>query len=365
MSAVLNVKTSLGPILLGGLASLALSGVVTVQAFLYFRVYQMDVLRLKALVALVWAIDVIHTILICSATWKYFVTEYGNANTDNIIMEIALTVGFTATMTFVVHLFFCHRVFRLSQQNWFVTTPLILLTFGRLVAAIASTVEMATLQSYSGFVRDVGWVFTLGLALSSALDILIALVMCYYLRNSRTGFENMDHVIDLIMIYSFNGGALTCIATVVTLVCWLTMPYNLVFLGIHFAISKLYANSLLITLNTRHSLRGQSQPPIDDTGSLPFPSFAHAFRRRGTQQSFMMRLPAESTNSALEEFERDTPAKKGSPSFAPIAPYQRREDHPIRRRARGIFRGASQSLLFLIVTIGKFSSNTRQVSVYL
>jgi hypothetical protein len=48
---------------------------------------------------------------------------------------------------------------------------------------------------------------------------------------------------------------------------WLTMPYNLVFLGLHFVISKLYANSLLISLNTRKALREMrwNKPEWDPT----------------------------------------------------------------------------------------------------
>ena len=80
---------------------------------------------------------------------------------------------------------------------------------------------MGTLKSYSGFGVKVGvrvflshrfaytervsqWVFTLGLSLSSALDVMIAAAMCYYLQASRTGFEGMDHIIDVLLLYTFN-----------------------------------------------------------------------------------------------------------------------------------------------------------------
>lgn len=48
------------------------------------------------------------------------------------------------------------------------------------------------------------WVFTLGLSLSTALDVLIAAAMCYYLQKSRTGFERMDHLVDVLLVYTFN-----------------------------------------------------------------------------------------------------------------------------------------------------------------
>ena len=53
------------------------------------------------------------------------------------------------------------------------------------------------------------WVFTIGLALSSAVDILIAVFLCYSLQNSRSASSSMDHVINLLILYTFENGALT------------------------------------------------------------------------------------------------------------------------------------------------------------
>ncbi|KAI0043791.1 hypothetical protein FA95DRAFT_1609083 [Auriscalpium vulgare] len=260
-----GVKSTLGPILLGSLLSVMLSTVVAVQTFFYFRVYPNDLLRLKLIVCTVWALDAAHAALMCTATWDYLIVNFGNdAAADHIPLTIALTVALTATITFVVHIFFAHRVLRLSKNNWWLTTPLFALAFGRLGAALVSTVEMGKLKSFRAFTDDYGYVFTFGLSQSCALDIFITAAMGYYLHTSRTGFGGrMDRVIDMIMIYTFNNGALTCVTTVVSLICWLSMPRNLVFLGLHFAISKLYANSLLATLNSRRSLRSRSQPSGD------------------------------------------------------------------------------------------------------
>ncbi|KAF5320683.1 hypothetical protein D9619_000020 [Psilocybe cf. subviscida] len=65
----------------------------------------------------------------------------------------------------------------------------------------------------------------------------------------------LNAVIDSLIRYAFETGFLTCAGTVISMLCWLTMPNNLVFLGLHFVIGKLYANSLLVTLNMREVLR--------------------------------------------------------------------------------------------------------------
>ncbi|ETW86414.1 hypothetical protein HETIRDRAFT_468070 [Heterobasidion irregulare TC 32-1] len=301
MSAIMDVRSTLGAVFIGCLFSVAyvepppvfllappdpasssrksLSAVLGIQTFMFFRMYPHDLPRIKLMVIAVWALDAVHTSLMCISAWHYLVLNFGDANiVDNIPITLACTVAFTAIITFIVHLFFAHRVLRLSKGNWVLTTPLIVLTFMRLVAALVSTVEMSRLQSFHNFTDKVGWVFTLGLSISSALDILIASSLCFYLHANRTGFGSMDQVIDVIMLYTLNNGALTCITTVISMICWLTMSDNLIWLGLHFAISKLYANSLLTTLNTRRSLRGRTEPS-DSDHPLPvlFPS---SFSRR-------------------------------------------------------------------------------------
>ncbi|KAK7468296.1 hypothetical protein VKT23_002810 [Stygiomarasmius scandens] len=71
--------------------------------------------------------------------------------------------------------------------------------------------------------------------------------------------SRLNAVIDSLILYSFENGAITTVATIVSMICWLGMD-NLVFLGLHFAISKLYANSVLAVFNYRVRLRRVHEP---------------------------------------------------------------------------------------------------------
>ncbi|KAK0216440.1 hypothetical protein EDD85DRAFT_962418 [Armillaria nabsnona] len=167
-----------------------------------------------------------------------------------------------------------------AKRNWFLTCPILILAAFRLgenlypyrrellfyfrsyllASACVTTSEMLRLKTYSAFKEDFRWVFTLGLALSSAVDILITGSLFGLLRTSRSDAENLKAVIDSLILYTFETGSLTCAATIIDMICWITMSSNLIFMGLHFVIGKLYANSLLVTLNTRRGLRrgGQS-----------------------------------------------------------------------------------------------------------
>ncbi|KAI0030969.1 hypothetical protein K488DRAFT_87266 [Vararia minispora EC-137] len=291
-----DIKLTLGAILAGGLTSVALSGVVAVLGFFYFRIYPRDASSLKSLVrspvsadlfgdpcfclagkvGLIWLLDAVHSVLIAVSIWKYFILSFGDPTQSDVVYEeIALTIAVTATLTYIVHMFFAIRVYRLSKANWLITAPIMISALARLGCAIGTTVKMSQLHSYSGFVAQCGWIFTLGLAFSTVTDILIAMTMCYFLQNSRTGYGKMDDVIGILLIYTFNNGALTCLATITAMICWIVMhTNNLIFFGIHFCIAKLYAMSLLITLNTRRSIRKRAQTGDDMDYQMPvrFPS---------------------------------------------------------------------------------------------
>ncbi|KAK7686480.1 hypothetical protein QCA50_010076 [Cerrena zonata] len=270
-SSTMLVGSSLGAVLVGGIVCAFLSGIVTMQVFLYYRLYPKDHNKFKTMVAIIWTIDLIHTIMASVSNWTYLISHYGDESMpDYVTWTIAVTVALTAFITWFVHCFFAWRIFTLSHSNYAIVVPIVVLALFRLAAALVSTSKMIQLQSFSRFVHGFGWVFTMGLSTAAAVDILIVVAMCWYLNRSRTGFTEMNTVIDSITLYTIENGLLTCVTTVVSLICWISMPHNLIFLGLHFAISKLYANAFLATLNARVVLRGRSQGSSAD-GDYPLP----------------------------------------------------------------------------------------------
>jgi len=283
---MVDIPTTYGALLIGGLLATGLSGTVTVQSFSYIRLYPTDLLRNRALVGAVWIMDTAHTSLIWASIWTYLITNFGDTSKiDMIPRTVAMSIALTAILTFLVHCFFAHRIHKLSRGDWRVTIPLSICAFLRLCSASVTTGEMIHMETFSSFKHEFRWVFTLGLALSSLVDVLIAVFLCHSLRGSRKASANssMDHVINSVILYTFENGSITCTATIVSMVCWLAMPNNLVFMGLHFVIGKLYANSLLATLNARKQLqRERSQRGL--SGELPvvIPGFANRFRSRQT-----------------------------------------------------------------------------------
>ncbi|TFY77131.1 hypothetical protein EWM64_g6881 [Hericium alpestre] len=190
--------------------------------------------------------------------------------------------------------FYAHRVWKLSGEKWITSAPIvrshcshvvfihiewiklqIFLSLARLAFALVSTVKMAEVTDFQVFAQKYKPIFTTGLALSAATDILIASILCYFLRVQRDGLRSTKQMIDTIIVITINNGALTCAAAVAALVCWVSMSNSLVYMGLHFCIGKLYANSLLATLNMRNWLRYRKTPAT--SGSHPHSDQVIAF----------------------------------------------------------------------------------------
>jgi len=136
------------------------------------------------------------------------------------------------------------------------------------MASITNT-EMLRLKSYSIFFQQFSWVFTFGLILSAFVDIMITAFLCYFLRKNRPSFTDTMRIIDTLTFWTIQNGSITCAATIATLVCWMTMPSNRIFLGLHFVVAKLYANSFLATLNARKQIWNGNQYTPSSNRPMP------------------------------------------------------------------------------------------------
>ncbi|KAF8551109.1 hypothetical protein OG21DRAFT_1513229 [Imleria badia] len=287
----LLVGTTFGALLLGGLCAAALSGVVVVQTFLYIKLFPRDSATFKAMVGAVWMLDTMHSLLIYTSVWIYLITNYGNERMiDTIPIPLALTGLISAILTFIVHCFFLYRIHKLSHQQWQFTALILVLALFRLCCATVTTAEMIHMKTFTAFKARFQWVLTLGLAMSSLVDILVTWFLTHLLQTLQREIDvstSSDRVITSVILYTFETNLLTSVTTILSMICWLTMPDNLIFLGLHFFIGKLYANSLLATLNARKQLRHQTQRGTSvDLPSMISPSSS---TRRGRTRKFSSR----------------------------------------------------------------------------
>nr|GAT42666.1 predicted protein [Mycena chlorophos] len=321
-----EVGLTLGPLLIGGSIALVLSGMVTVQSIVFYKLYPNEMRIRLGMVFLIWILDAAHSIFIVAALFDYFIKYFGDVTRAGYIpWSIGLSVLVTAITTLIVHMYYAQKIFKSSGRNWWITAPVLVLAFLRLFAASVSTAEMIRLRRYSAFTEKYpGWVFTTGLSLSAGVDIIITFLLCYFLRRlrRRTASTPMAHVVDVLTIYTLENGLLTCLMVTASLICWVTMQQNLVFLGLHFVIGKLYANSCLISLNTRKALREMRWGQNDWDPAMP-PLSAEDFAHQGGSAyaglvsiTASVKEPAASYRPTFQRLSPRAAISLASPSFA-------------------------------------------------
>ncbi|KAJ3482522.1 hypothetical protein NLI96_g6923 [Meripilus lineatus] len=301
-AAMNGVASNLGAIMLGGLFSMFFGGIVTMQVLLYYRLYPQDPKKVKAAIAVIWFLDMLHSAFVIASIWYWLVDNFGDTSIhDSIPWMASITIILTSFITFTVHCFFCHRIYTLSKKRLWIVLPIVspiclfhppvvdfvsastcTLPYGLCVGFVFQIFRDSTSLIPGNSHKFTDFMVSLGLSMAVAVDMLIAIVICFFLNRRRTGFASMDGVINSITLYTVESGMITGIAAAASLIAWVTMPHNLIWLAIHFAISKLYANALLATLNARRVLRGRSQGSSDITERpmpVMFPDYSGNSRR--------------------------------------------------------------------------------------
>ncbi|KAN0134396.1 hypothetical protein V8E53_007894 [Lactarius tabidus] len=214
------------------------------------------------MVALVWAMDSAQSCCIVMLTYQYVIFNFSRPEAaDHIYWTAVAAIISTAASTFTANGYFTHRIHRLSEGNWRLTAPIVGCLVIRLGLAIITGVEMLRLRSYKAYREQYGPLLTTGLSLSAFTDVVITAGLCHYLRTLNRGLDQTKKMMSTIVNFAENNGALTCVVALASLICWLVMPANLVYLGLHFAIGKCYSNSLLATLNMRDYVWRTAGPP--------------------------------------------------------------------------------------------------------
>ncbi|KAI1788895.1 hypothetical protein LXA43DRAFT_1023780 [Ganoderma leucocontextum] len=99
-------------------------------------------------------------------------------------------------------------------------------------------------------------------------DIVIAAALCYYLHSKRTEFRGTNSMIDRLIIYAVNRGALTALCQTGEMITAIARPDRYIYVPFGILSGKLYCNTLLATINAQKSIRKDGNNIIE-VGSLP------------------------------------------------------------------------------------------------
>ncbi|KAJ7923801.1 hypothetical protein B0H13DRAFT_2655019 [Mycena leptocephala] len=263
----MSLDPTLGAVELGAIFSTLLFGIITVQAFDYYRDYPNDSWTLKAMVGSIWLFELGHMILVWHATYRLTITLFGqSAAIYTPPCSLYMTLVFSGLVATIVRIFFAHRI-RVFSATSFVTVVCWVLTCLDLVAALAVVAVFYRHGVVFVLAEHYRWLLSTSLVLGAVVDVLISASLCYCLWSIRlSGLTNLKtkRIVDTVITWSIESTLVKSAAALLELILFLTRD-DLSWVVFYLIQSALYSNSMLVSLNGRHRIAG-SEPAVNDTG---------------------------------------------------------------------------------------------------
>ncbi|KII84151.1 hypothetical protein PLICRDRAFT_371772 [Plicaturopsis crispa FD-325 SS-3] len=257
LGRTVTLDSTFGACLIGVIASAVLYGVTLVQTYFYYTRYQKDHVILKSLVAATVVCDSAHLVMISHTVYHYLIRGFDDrTGLRTMIWSVLLEALFTGVTGALVQIFYVHRIWRLSNRNTFLAVVILALVLATAGCGTAWVIVSMQMDTFTNLLTINPLTLSIN-ALTAAADIIIASSLVYILLNSRTGFRRSDTMITKLVVFTVNTGLLTSLCAISSLIAIAVSPDTLIYAAFYFCIGRLYANSLLATLNARRAIRGQ------------------------------------------------------------------------------------------------------------
>ncbi|KAI0067123.1 hypothetical protein BV25DRAFT_1280187 [Artomyces pyxidatus] len=243
----------LGALLVGGLVGGVLYGITCMQGYIYYERCVSDRWPMKTFVGALWALDTFDFAITGHILYWYLVTNFTNplALAGKPVC-LSAHVLVTCITNFSIRLMFGRRIWRLSNRNIFLTAGIVATSSVDIIVGLIITAKTLKFSTIADLSKE-STLFYINFASGFGSDVYVAVVLCWYLARSRTGFnKRTDSVISVLMLYTINTDAF------LGMILYILMPNNFIFIAFYLQLSKLYTNAYLATLNNRGTLRDKS-----------------------------------------------------------------------------------------------------------
>ncbi|KAJ7080165.1 hypothetical protein B0H15DRAFT_857129 [Mycena belliarum] len=252
-----NVQLSYGPMLIGVFFNMILYGVFIGQALTYYKSYHQDGARMRYFVLYLFVLETLNTGFDMAMMYQPLILEYGQK--PNYFPVVFITEPMIVVLVSTpIQMFFAWRIWSITKM---VLVPVIICIFS--VAALAGglwtagSIGIIKQFSHKPELHDPALLWFLA---SCVADVLITVSLVMTLSHRKTGFVATDSVIDKIIRSTIQTGFVTAVFSILDVICFMVFPYYAVNFVWDLALSKLYSNALLSTLNARAHLNAISAP---------------------------------------------------------------------------------------------------------
>ncbi|KAK7007778.1 hypothetical protein R3P38DRAFT_1620134 [Favolaschia claudopus] len=255
--SLIPLDNLLGVWLIGLVLSSILFGITCLQVYLYFtKSCSHDRAILKAFVIGLFTLDAFHLALVSHSLYSVAVTNFGDYVQLGIIpWSLVLQAIFGSLLSTMVRLFYAWRVYIISNKSLLLPSVIGSCSISAFIISAIYTQKGFAIKFFTLAEHLLIWA-ALALGIGAAADLLIAGTMIYYLSKNKTGFQNTNKAINMLVAYSLSTGALTCVFAIGDVIATVA-PASLVYALFFFILVRLHFLSFMSILNSRNHVREQ------------------------------------------------------------------------------------------------------------
>uniref|UniRef100_A0A0W0FRA4 DUF6534 domain-containing protein n=1 Tax=Moniliophthora roreri TaxID=221103 RepID=A0A0W0FRA4_MONRR len=265
------LKLIFGPMLIGVFFNVILWGIMAVQVMVYYQAYKRDALWLRIFVFYLVIAETANSALDMAMMYEVLIQKWGSPEATVYLPNLLAADPVTTvseTYTFVVddspthpqffsqvlistpiQIFVAYRIRIISQLTWIpvIICLLALVSLaGGVWTAVTATVVRVFARKPELHTPALTWLLS-----SAIVDVMITASLYWSLTKRKTGFKSTDDSINRIIRLTVQTGLVTAVFALLDVICFLSVPRTTINFIWDFALSKLYSNALLSTLNAR------------------------------------------------------------------------------------------------------------------
>ncbi|KAF9262547.1 hypothetical protein L218DRAFT_1000434 [Marasmius fiardii PR-910] len=244
-------KDLFGPILIGLLFDAILLGAFAIQALAYFYRFRRDRSWFKLLIAYLLIMEIINTAFDFATAYESLIQNFGTPVDLRQAPTYLLADPITTTLVSTpVQLFMAWRVKVISRT---ILTPMFIVVLSAISFAgsvwLSHQIHTDAMRSARTEAASATW-----LVASSITDVTISVAIVYFIvvqRRTMTRGKQFSLYLSRIMRFAVESGILTSVSMMLALIVFLAVQQGPYFLIWDLSFSKLYTNSLIVSLNAR------------------------------------------------------------------------------------------------------------------
>ncbi|RDX54122.1 hypothetical protein OH76DRAFT_1065032 [Lentinus brumalis] len=243
-----SLDDTMGAFLVGAFIGTLLQGVGFHQTYRYFRLYPGDSAYLKLWVIMLLFMELVNTALVMHTCYFYLVTNYFNPLVllGGPVWSLKLLPVPASLSAVITQAFFARRIYLVNRKLRPVAVLAVLLMLAFCGCFVALTCIGWNKPTMAEFL-DLSWLASTASGLIMAADLMMTVVLIWFLRHNRTGVTRTDSLLDVLILYAVSSGLLICIFNVLNVVSSLLWPDNMIFTAFCFILTKLYSNTFLVS----------------------------------------------------------------------------------------------------------------------